>query len=181
MILLERVINHKTFRLVQNSLVEETVAAIVNPANENLSHGGGVAGLISRLGGPQIQRESNEKAPIKTGGATFTSAGTLPFQYVIHTVGPIWRGGCQGEENLLISAVLSALKVGESLNIPSLSMPAISTGIFGYPLEPAIKAIGAAIYEYMQQESSLTEIHLCEFSPDKAKQIKEILETNFPE
>jgi putative ATPase len=180
MILLKRVINNKTFVLIQNSLIEEKVTAIVNPANEKLAHGGGVAGLISRQGGADIQRESNEKAPLHTGEATFTTAGTLPFEYVIHTVGPVWRGGCQGEENLLISAVLSALAVADSLGIASVSMPAISTGIFGYPLEPAIKAIGTAIFEYMKKDSSLTEIHLCEFSPDKARQIKEILEKNLP-
>ena len=180
MILLEKKVTNKTFILVQNSLIEEDVSAIVNPANEQLVHGGGVAGLISRQGGPQIQQESDRKAPVNTGEATFTTAGDLPFEYVIHTVGPIWRGGCQGEESLLISAVLSALRVADFLGITSLSMPAISTGIFGYPLEPAIKAIATTIFEYMQRESSLTEIHLCEFAPDKANQIKQIIEKDLP-
>ena len=181
MILLKKKVNNKNFVLIQNSLIEEEVAVIVNPANEQLAHGGGVAGLISRMGGPRIQQESNQKAPVNTGEATYTTAGTLSFEYVIHTVGPIWRGGCQGEESLLISAVLSALKVADSLAVKSLSMPAISTGIFGYPVEPAIRAMVTTVLEYMREESSLEEIHLCEFSPDKANQIKGIIEKNFPE
>ncbi len=178
MVLWEKSINNKRFMLVQNSIIEEKVEAIVNPANEHLAHGGGVAGLISRAGGPDIQRESNQKAPIPTGGATFTTAGTLPFKYVIHTVGPIFRGGNQGEEQKLASAVKSALKTAADLKLKSLSMPSISTGIFGYPLAPAIKTIASAVEEFLGKDSSLEEVHLCEFAADKAGEIKEILLRN---
>ena len=179
MILLERTINNKKFMLVQGSIIEEKVAAIVNPANEHLAHGGGVAGLISRAGGPEIQRESNRKAPIKTGEATFTTAGTLPYQYVIHTVGPIYRDGARGEPALLESAVTSALKVADRLKLKSLSLPCISTGIFGYPLEPAVRIIVTAIFDFLAGETTLEEVHLCEYSADKAEEIKGIIEKHF--
>jgi putative ATPase len=177
--LLERDINNKKFVLVKNSIIEEKVEAIVNPANEHLAHGGGVAGLISRAGGPEIQRESNQKAPINTGEAAYTTAGTLPYKYVIHTVGPIFRNGRQGEPALLKSAVTSALKTAGQLKLKSVSLPSISTGIFGYPLESAIKVIVESIFDFLKGESSLEEVHLCEYSLDKAEEIKGIIESNF--
>ena len=166
--------------VVKNSIIEEKVEAIVNPANEHLAHGGGVAGLISRAGGPAIQSESNRKAPIPTGQATFTSAGTLPYKYVIHTVGPIYRGGTEGEPELLASAVTSALRVAGELKLRSVALPSISTGIFGYPLEPAIKIIAKAIFEGLTGETTLNEVHLVEYSLDKAEEIKAIIENAFP-
>ena len=176
MILLEKKVNNKIFFLVKNSIIEEKVEAVVNPANERLIHGGGVAGLISRAGGPEIQRESYQKAPVKTGESIHTTAGKLPFKYIIHTVGPVWRGGTQGEEDLLKSAVLSALKRADSLQLTSISMPSISTGIFGYPLEPAIENIVQTILNFLETESFLKEIHLCEFSEGKAIEIKNVAE-----
>lgn len=179
MILLEKEIGNKRFILSQASLIEENVEVIVNPANEFLAHGGGVAGLISRAGGPLIQEESNKKAPIKTGEATFTSAGRLPFKYIIHTVGPIYNDGNHGEEKFLASAVKSALLQAKNLQVKSLSMPAISTGIFGYPVQPAIIIIVQTIIEFLEGESSLETVHLCEYSPEKANEIKEIIIGNF--
>jgi len=177
--LLEKEINSKKFILVENSIIEEDVEAIVNPANENLAHGGGVAGLISRNGGPEIQEESDQKAPVPTGHATYTCAGDLPFKYIIHAVGPVWRGGGGNENVLLRSAVLSALKQADDLNLKSVSLPCISTGIFGYPLKPALKVIVEAITTFMETDSSLCEIHLCEFSQNKALEIKDIIQECF--
>lgn len=179
MILLEKEINNKKFILVKNSIIEEKTEAIVNPANEHLSHGGGVAGLISRAGGSEIQRESNEKAPVETGRAAYTTAGKLPFKYVIHTVGPIYRGGNANEETLLESAVRSALQLAAELELKSLSLPSISTGIFGYPLKPAIKTIVKTIFDFLEQDSTLLEIHLCEYSEEKAREIKDIITSIF--
>ena len=178
MILFEKGLNKKTFKFVLGSILEEPVEAIVNPANEQLLHGGGVAGLISRAGGDKIQKESHEKAPIRTGSATYTGAGKLPYKYIIHTVGPVYRGGGNNEAKLLGSAITSALETADELGLNSISMPSISTGIFGYPLEPAIIIITAAIYEFMKKSSSLDEIRLCEFDETKAYEIKKYL--NFP-
>ncbi len=175
MILFEKVINGKHFRLVLGSIIEEPVEAIVNPANEQLLHGGGVAGLISRTGGEKIQKESHEKAPIITGSSTYTGAGTLPYKYIIHTVGPVYRGGNNNEQELLGSAITSALETADEIGLTSISMPSISTGIFGYPLELAIKTITGSIYKFMKKSSTLKEIRLCEFDRKKVEDIKNII------
>jgi len=181
MVILEKEFDKKKFMLVRNSIIEEKVDAIVNPANEHLAHGGGVAGLISRAGGPEIQKESDEKAPVPTGQSVYTTAGRLPFKYILHTVGPIWRGGNEGEPALLKSAVTSALQLAERLQLKSVSLPSISTGIFGYPLEPAVKIIVGAIFEFLESESTsyVQEVHLCDYSEEKSAELKEIIEKNF--
>ncbi|MDQ1350235.1 MAG: O-acetyl-ADP-ribose deacetylase [Acidobacteriota bacterium] len=181
MVILEKELNGKKFMLVRNSIIEEKVDAIINPANEHLAHGGGVAGLISRAGGPEIQNESYEKAPVPTGQSTYTTAGRLPFKYILHTVGPIWNGGDAGEPALLKSAVTTALQLSDRLQLKSVSLPSISTGIFGYPLEPAIKIIVGAIFEFLASESIsyVQEVHLCDYSEEKVLEIKEIIAKNF--
>lgn len=179
MILFQKNFGDKKFCLVKNSIIEEKVDAIVNPANEKLRHGGGVAGLISKSGGPAIQTESNRKAPIKTGSAVATKAGTLPYKAIIHTVGPVWRGGTNNEPELLKSAVLSALEVGDDMKFASISMPSISTGIFGYPLEPAIHIIVDAIAEFLGKSRHVKTVHLCDFSRTKADEIKQIIEAHW--
>ncbi len=181
MVILEKEINKRKFMLVRNSIIEEKVEAIVNPANEHLAHGGGVAGLISRAGGPEIQKESDEKAPVPTGQSTYTNAGRLPFKYILHTVGPIWRSGKAGEPALLKSAVSTALKLADRLQLNSVSLPSISTGIFGYPLEPAVKIIVSAIFEFLESESTayVQEVHLCDYSDEKSAELKEIIEKSF--
>lgn len=181
MVLLERVINRKVFQLVKNSLIEEKVEVIVNPANRQLAHGGGVAGLIARAGGPTIQRESNEKSPVETGHATYTTAGNLPYKYIIHTVGPVYRGGTGSEAELLFGAVTSALQLANTLRLKSLALPAISTGIFGYPLPEAIRVISNAITRFLEGESTLEEVHLCEYSSEKAEEMKRLMEECFIE
>jgi len=175
-IIFERKINGKIFKFSFGSIIDEPVEAIVNPANENLIHGGGVAGLISRIGGFEIQAESDKKAPIPTGSATYTKAGKLPFKYIIHTVGPIFKGGDSNENKQLSSAIKSALTVADELNLKSISIPTVSTGIFGYPLIPAIEIITETIFDFMKNRSSMEEIRLCEVEKNKADQIKKFLE-----
>lgn len=177
MFLLEMRCKNGVFRLSQNSLIEEKTEAIVNPANEGLVHGGGVAGLISRAGGPAIQMESDRKAPVATGGATYTTAGALSYKYIIHAVGPVYHNGRSGEPEKLASAVRSALQLANNLDIASLALPAVSTGIFGYPLESAIPIIVGVIRDFLAGEVTLTDIRLVEFSADKAQEIKKIIET----
>ena len=176
MILFEKTINNKRFMLVKNSIIEEKVEAIVNPANRHLAHGGGVAGLISSAGGPDIQRESYTKAPVDTGQSTYTTAGNLPYKYILHTVGPIYRGGNENEPQLLQSAIQTVLKLADQLKLKSISLPSISTGIFGYPLEPAIKIIVAAILDFLESTSTVEEVHLCDFSQEKAEEINKIIQ-----
>jgi O-acetyl-ADP-ribose deacetylase (regulator of RNase III) len=118
-------------QVVRGDLTAETVDAIVNAANERLAHGGGVAGAIVRAGGGTIQDESDRVAPVPTGSAAVTGAGRLACRHVIHAVGPVW--GRSDAPELLASAARAALEKADGLALASVSMPGISSGIFGCP------------------------------------------------
>jgi O-acetyl-ADP-ribose deacetylase (regulator of RNase III) len=149
----------RQLQIAQGDLTEESVDAIVNAANAHLQHGGGVAGAILRKGGPRIQEESNtwvrEQGPVSHAQPAYTSAGKLPCRYVIHAVGPVWG---EGDEDLKLAAAVSgALSVASRLGLNSIALPAISTGIFGFPKDRAARIILTAILDYLQgnPESSL--------------------------
>ena len=166
-ILRERDINGHLLQLVQGDITTENVDAIVNAANSALQHGGGVAGIISRRGGPTIQRESNawvrQRGLVKHAEPAVTGAGDLPCRYVIHTVGPIWGEG--QEDAKLADAVRGALTVASNLDLSTLSLPAISTGIFGYPKERAAPLIFTTIEAFFgtHPASSLKQVRLILF------------------
>jgi O-acetyl-ADP-ribose deacetylase len=120
------------------------VDAIVNPANEALQLGSGVAGAIRQRGGASIQEECDKIGTCAVGQAVVTRAGNLKARWVIHAVGPVWKGGNFGEEMLLASAVLQSLRRGEDIGAKSVALPAISTGVFGFPLEQAAEISIAA-------------------------------------
>lgn len=155
----------QTLRVVQGDLTTETSEAIVNAANEWLQHGGGVAGAISRRGGESIQRESaawvQQHGVVPTGRAAITGAGRLPARYVIHAVGPVWGSG--HEEQKLGSAVKSALALADQYQLKSISIPGISSGIFGGPKDICAQVIIQAALDYLRQHSttSLTEVRFC--------------------
>lgn len=152
-------------RVVQGDLTAEQVDAIVNAANEHLSHGGGVAGAISRRGGPAIQRESTDwvraHGPVPTGSAAITEAGRLPCRYVIHAVGPVWGTG--GEQAKLSSAVRCALDLADEHGLRSISMPGISSGIFGFPKPLCAQVMLGAIQAWLADhpKSSVCEVNAC--------------------
>ncbi len=145
----------------QGDLTEETLDAIVNAANAYLSHGGGVAGAIVRRGGEVIQKESD--AWVKKHGLVthtepaFTGAGRLRCRYVIYAVGPVWGEG--EEDRKLAEAVRGSLRLAEHLGLNSVALPAISTGIFGFPKARAAQVIFEAIRGYFQ-ENSQSKVHL---------------------
>ena len=122
---------------VQADITAESVDAIVNAANEQLAPGGGVCGAIHGAGGPSIAAECRRIGHCPTGGAVATTAGNLPARFVIHAVGPVWHGGTRGEPDLLASAYTSALDEAVRVGARTVAFPAISTGIYGYPLEAA--------------------------------------------
>jgi O-acetyl-ADP-ribose deacetylase (regulator of RNase III) len=124
--------------LVVGDLTEQDVDAIVNAANESLLGGGGVDGAIHRAGGPDILAESSRLGGCATGDAKATTAGRLPARWVIHAVGPRWRGGEEGEPELLASTHRRALEVAHELGARTVAFPAISCGVYGYP--PALAA-----------------------------------------
>ena len=172
--------NGQTIRVVRGDLTAETVDAIVNAANGQLMHGGGVAGAISRRGGPTIQRESTawvrEHGPVPTGSAAITEAGSLPCRYVIHAVGPVWGTG--DEEARLASAVRAALDLADRHGLRSVSMPGISSGIFGFPKPLCAQVMVGAICEWLagRPESSVREVHSCNIDGETARLFAEALQ-----
>ncbi len=156
--------NHKTFQIVEGDITTEDVDAIVNAANSHLAHGGGVAWAISRAGGKTIQQESREwvkkHGEVSHAEPAHTSGGEMPCKYVIHAVGPVWGDG--DEDRKLADAVTGSLRVATDLGLASVSLPAISTGIFGFPKERAAKIIFSSIENYLTQntDSSLTTVRL---------------------
>ena len=131
--------------LVVGDLTEQEVDAIVNAANESLLGGGGVDGAIHRAGGPEILAESSRLGGCATGDAKATTAGRLPARWVIHAVGPVWRGGEERESELLASAHRRALEVAREIGARTVAFPAISCGVYRYPPELAAPvALGVA-------------------------------------
>jgi O-acetyl-ADP-ribose deacetylase (regulator of RNase III) len=138
-ILAEKAVGDCVFQAVLGDMTAEVVDAIVNAANTQLAHGGGLAGAIVARGGAVIQEESDRLSPVATGEAAVTTAGDLPCRWVIHAVGPIWGQG--DEERLLRSAVRASLDRAAELGATAIAMPAISTGIFGYPKQDGVATI----------------------------------------
>ncbi len=161
-------VNQSRLELVQGDITSLEVDAIVNAANERLAHGGGVAGAISRRGGPTIQRESSEwvrrQGRVPTGSAAITGGGRLPARHVIHAVGPVYRGRAEDAE-LLASAVRSSLELADEHGLKSLALPAISTGIFGYPLADAAQVMLPAALAYLEGETGLERVVFCLYGP----------------
>ncbi len=128
-------------RLLRGDITHYPSDAIVNAANSELLPGGGVCGAIHRAGGPLIADECSrirsERGRLAAGKAVATTAGDLPAKYVIHAVGPVWQGGDQGEAEVLASCYRESVRIADDLKLHSIAFPAISTGIFGYPLEQA--------------------------------------------
>lgn len=157
----------RSFLLVEGDLLREPVDAIVNAANGFLAHGGGVAAAIARAAGPELEAEGDELVaaggPVPTGWAVVTTAGRLPFQGVIHAVGP--RLGEGDEEAKLTDAIASALLRADERGWRSLSFPAVSSGIFAVPLETCARAYVAGVRRHVEDcpDSSVQEVRLCVF------------------
>jgi O-acetyl-ADP-ribose deacetylase (regulator of RNase III) len=153
--------------LVQGDITVQRVDAIVNAANSQLSHGGGVARAIAAAAGPSLSRESEAHAFVPVGAAGLTGAGALPCAHVIHAVGPRWSGGGSGEPELLAGAYRSSLLLAERIGARSVAFPSISTGVFGYPLRDAARIAVSTVRETLDELGGVELVRFCLFSePD---------------
>jgi O-acetyl-ADP-ribose deacetylase (regulator of RNase III) len=148
--------------IIQGDITRQATDAIVNAANSGLMGGGGVDGAIHRAGGPAILEECKQivaqQGRLPTGQAVITTGGNLPAKYVIHTVGPIWRGGNEGEAKLLESAYRESLKLAAAHRLASLSFPSISTGAYGYPLAEVAGIALRTAKAFLSGQATLKEV-----------------------
>jgi len=152
----KKLLSNQTIQIVQGDITTEEVDAIVNAANEFLQHGGGVARTISKKGGSAIQKESDawvlKHGRVPHANPAWTSGGNLPAKYVIHAVGPVWGDG--DEDHKLEAALTGSLHVADELKCTSVALPAISTGIYGFPKDRAAEIILSAIEKFFADNSS---------------------------
>jgi O-acetyl-ADP-ribose deacetylase (regulator of RNase III) len=166
---METVVNKVKLTLIQGDITEQDTDAIVNAANSSLMGGGGVDGAIHRAGGLAILEECKKivakQGRLPTGKAVITTGGKLPAKYVIHTVGPVWRGGAYNEAELLASAYKESLKIAEQKDLTSISFPSISTGAYRYPEDQAAKVAIKAVISFLKEEAvSIKEVRFVLFN-----------------
>jgi len=162
-------IANSTIEIKQGDILTFSVTAIVNPANKQLLHGGGLAAKIVKAGGSIIQTESNTLAPVATSQSVITRAGNLPCQFIIHTVGPIQGEG--EEDKKIYKAFLNILELADKLSFQSIAVPAVSTGIFRYPTEKAAFYMKKAFFDFLPShpDTGLKKIYVVLYELSKYK------------
>jgi O-acetyl-ADP-ribose deacetylase (regulator of RNase III) len=164
-------INNTKLIITRGDITQQKTDAIVNAANSGLMGGGGVDGAIHRAGGPAILAECREivarQGRLPTGQAVITTGGNLKAKHVIHTVGPVWRGGTRGEAGLLASAYRESLKLVVRHNLTTIAFPSISTGAYGYPVSEAARIALETVAAFLKEETgSLEEVVFVLFNED---------------
>ncbi|MEE9542592.1 MAG: O-acetyl-ADP-ribose deacetylase [Thermodesulfobacteriota bacterium] len=166
---METLINRTKLILKRGDITHEDTEAIVNAANSKLAGGGGVDGAIHRAGGAEIMRECMEINGCPPGNAVITTGGKLKARFVIHTVGPVFRGGGSGEALTLESAYRESLSLALNSGIKSISFPSISTGVYGYPIKEASRIALKTIIDFLNASVGLVEIRFVLFSDSDLK------------
>jgi O-acetyl-ADP-ribose deacetylase len=175
-LLVKRTINSLVIECVQGDIANQSdMEAIVNAANAELCRGGGVAGAIHRAAGPGLEEEGRPLAPIRPGKAVITGGHRLPNRYVIHCLGPVY-GEDEPAESLLADCYANALRLAEQHGIRSVAFPALSTGAFGYPMEPAARIALKTVLEEVQRLSSIAHIRFVLFNDKDQNLFARILE-----
>ena len=167
-------------RIAEGDITQLSVDAIVNAANENLAPGGGVCGAIHRAAGPRLAAECREIGSCPTGQARLTGGYELPARHVIHAVGPIWRGGLQGEDELLAACYRNALDLAHSAGLNNIAFPAISTGIYGYPIERATRIAVDTVHAWLLDNPGFGEVVFSVFGAEAETAYRQRLPTVAP-
>jgi len=168
-------INSVTLELIEGDITKQNTEAIANAANSGLAGGGGVDGAIHRAGGPKIMEECRKIGGCPTGQARLTTGGNLQAKYVLHAVGPVYRGGKMGEPELLKNAYSSCLKLAFEHSIKSIAFPSISTGVYGYPLEEAAKIALLTVINYLKAHREINLIRFVLFGPEAYNTYEKVL------
>ncbi len=179
-------IENTQIELIKGDITSLDVEAIVNPANNALMHGGGLAAAIVHRGGQIIQQESKKIGYVPTGSAVYTQGGHLKAKHIIHAVGPRYKDGKSGEKEKLENAVKSALDIAVKLKLKSVALPAISSGIFGYPIEESSKIILDSIVNFLEtrenekSERSLEKVIVCLYDDKTFKEFEKVFKSLAP-
>ncbi|HIC85218.1 MAG TPA: O-acetyl-ADP-ribose deacetylase [Desulfobacterales bacterium] len=165
--------------IVQGDITKQEVDAIVNAANESLMGGGGVDGAIHRAAGPELLEETRKIGGCPTGEARVSKGYRLPARWVIHTVGPIWRGGTRNEDQLLASCYRNSLKAAVEIGAKTVAFPSISTGAYGFPLERATKIALEETKKFLEQDQNIEKVRFVCFGKEAFDTYKRLFDQVF--